>query len=209
MNTHRLNRSVLITLILFALLATAHMANGGNRTLAPEGDNAISVRAFINKSDNGEPQRTGLPETGVIMVNGRLLAGPNTSAQQRGGRLFLPIASIARALGDVIQFDGTSRIVTVRRQNGIVADFSVQLNQVRENGSLTLTVSGTADIVFPPEIQDLMLPVEIVAALLDVSVRREDERTITITRGLSQAETVRAGTRVAPWCLRCASQQDY
>ncbi|MGI9067896.1 MAG: hypothetical protein ACR2HX_16030 [Pyrinomonadaceae bacterium] len=138
---------------------------------------------------------------GVIIVNGRSLVGPNSTAQERGGRLFLPVASIAQALGDVIQSDVASRVVTVRRQNGVVADFSAQLNQVRENGSVTLTVSASADIIFPPDTHELMLPVEIVAALLEVSIRRDEGQAITITRGQAQAETVRAGTRHAPWEL--------
>jgi hypothetical protein len=132
------------------------------------------------------------------MVNGRTLAGPNSSAQQRGGRLLLPVATIAIALGDEIHADGLSRVVTVRRQNSVVAEFSAALSQVRENGAVILAISSTGDIVFPPNIQELMLPAEIVTALLDVSLQREEGRAIRITRGAPPAATVRAGGDHAP-----------
>ena len=201
MDTRHLIRVVLASGLLFALVATAQMASAGNRAPATEAEGATFAGELNDRNPDGDAQGTSLPEGTVIIVNGRTLVGPNSSAQQRGGRLFLPVASIALALGDAIQSDATARVVTVRRQNGIVADFSAQLNQVRENGSATLTISSSADIVFPPDAQELMLPAEIVAALLDVSVRREEGRAITITRGQAQAETVRAGARQAPWEL--------
>src|SRR5678816_3367925 len=83
----------------------------------------------------------------VIIVNERALVGPNSAAQLRGGRLFLPVATIAIALGDTLSSDSTERIVTIRRQNGTTAVFNAPLNEVRENGALILTVSGTADLV--------------------------------------------------------------
>src|SRR5215211_7801261 len=134
--------------------------------------------------------KTGAQEGSVIIVNERALVGPNSAAQLRGGRLFLPIATIAQALGDTISSDATSRIVTIRRQNGTIAVFNAPLNQVRENGSLILTVSGTADLVFPPTPDELMLPAEIVAALLDVTVRRDESQAIVITRKGLKAETI-------------------
>ncbi|MEK6278787.1 MAG: hypothetical protein AABN95_00375 [Acidobacteriota bacterium] len=195
--------SVLTSSLLFALVTTAQTVGGGNGVY---GNEAAGVR-FVGgreegKDNSNQPAQKGsLPESSVIIVNGRTLTGPNSAAQQRGARLFLPVASIAHALGDVLQSDATSRIVSVRHQNGTVTDFSAQLNQVRENGSVTLAVSGTADIVFPPDPQELMLPAEIVAALLDISIRRDEGRAINITRGQGPAQTVRAGPQHAPWEL--------
>lgn len=140
------------------------------------------------------------PQIQQILVNGRALAGPNSSAQLRGGRLLLPVATIAQALGDTLTSDATSRLVIVRRQTGISAEFNAQLNQVRENGSLILTVSGTDDLLFPPITDELMLPAEIVAALLDVSVRRDEGNTIVVARNV-QAETVRSGASNSSWEL--------
>jgi hypothetical protein len=132
----------------------------------------------------------------TIIVDDRTLTGPASSAQQRGLRLFLPLAGIARALGDTIKVDAPARSVEVRRQTGVVADFNAQLNQVRENGSVTLSVSNTDDIVFPPNPDELMLPLEIVSALLDVSIRLDESaRAVRITRGQLRAETVRAGAK--------------
>jgi hypothetical protein len=129
----------------------------------------------------------------VIIVNERALVGPNSAAQLRGGRLFLPVATIAEALGDTLSSDSMQRIVTVRRQNGTIGVFNAPLNEVRENGAVILTVSGTADLVFPPTPYDLMLPAEIVAALLDVTVRRDENQAIVVARKGLKAETVRTG----------------
>src|ERR1700741_2019217 len=140
-------------------------------------------------------------ETSVIIVNERTLVGPNSSVQLRGGRLFLPVGTIAQALGDTFSADATQRVVTIRRQNGTVAVFNAPLNEVRENGAVVLTVSGTADLVFPPTPNELMLPAEIVAALLDVTVRRDQNNAIIISRKGVQADTIRTGAKHAPWEL--------
>jgi hypothetical protein len=138
-------------------------------------------------------------ETSVIIVNERTLVGPNSAVQLRGGRLFLPIATIAQALGDTFSADAASRIVTIRRQTGATAIFNAPLNEVRENSAVVLTVSGTADLIFPPTQNELMLPAEIVAALLDVTVRRDERNAIVITRKGVHAETIRPGAKQARW----------
>ncbi|HEX5835889.1 MAG TPA: hypothetical protein VFY34_18640 [Pyrinomonadaceae bacterium] len=140
-------------------------------------------------------------ETPIIIVNERTLVGPNSSVQVRGGRLFLPVAAIAQALGDTFSSDAALRIVTVRRQTGSTAIFNASLNEVRENGAVILTVSGTADLIFPPTQNELMLPAEIVAALLDVNVRRDERNAIVITRKGAQAETIRPGAKHSRWEL--------
>src|ERR1044071_2144563 len=145
--------------------------------------------------------KTAAQENSVIIVNERALAGPNSTAQLRGGRLFLPVATIAQALGDTLSSDSTLRVVTIRRQNGTTAVFNAPLNEVRENGAVILTVSGTADLVFPPTPDELMLPAEIVAALLDVIVRRDESNAIVISRKSVQADTIRTGAKHAPWEL--------
>jgi hypothetical protein len=138
-------------------------------------------------------------ETPVIIVNERTLVGPNSGVQVRGGRLFLPVATIAQALGDTLSSDATLRIVTVRRQHGTTAVFNAPLNEVRENGSVILTVSGAAALIFPPTTAELMLPAEIVAALLDVTIRRDESNAILINRKGTTAETVRPGAKQARW----------
>jgi len=143
--------------------------------------------------------KTTAQEKSVIIVNERALVGPNSAAQLRGGRLFLPVATIAQALGDTLSSDPSTRVVTIRRQNGTTAVFNAPLNEVRENGAVILTVSGTADLVFPPTPNELMLPGEILAALLDVIVRRDESQAIVISRKGIQAETIRTGGKHAPW----------
>ena len=146
-------------------------------------------------------RNTGAQESSVIIVNERALVGPNTASQLRGGRLFLPVAAIAQALGDTLSFDPATRSVTVRRQNGTIAVFNAQLNEVRENGAVVLTVSGVADLIFPPTANELMLPAEIVAALLDVIVRRDENKAIVISRKGIPVVTIRPGDKRAPWEL--------
>src|SRR5215213_5824095 len=141
---------------LIAILTLACVATAG------------SALAFESEPGKPTPPKTAAQEGSVIIVNERALVGPNSAAQLRGGRLFLPIATIAQALGDTLSSDSTLRLVTIRRQNGTIAVFTAQLNEVRENGAVILTVSGTADLIFPPTPNELMLPAEIVAALLDV-----------------------------------------
>jgi hypothetical protein len=170
------------------ILTVVCMATAGPRVLGFEGK---KVKPATPKS---APQ-----ETSVIIVNERTLVGPNSAIQQRAGRLFLPVATIAQALGDTFSSDSTQRLVTVRRQNGTVAVFNAPLNEVRENGAVVLTVSGTADLVFPPNQNELMLPAEIVAALLDVTVRRDESNAIVISRKGVQAGTIRTGAKHAPW----------
>jgi len=162
-----------------------------------------AVLAFdLNNGPVGpRPPRTGAQQGSVIIVNERALVGPNSAAQLRGGRLFLPVATIAEALGDTLGFDSTSRTVTIRRQNGINAVFTAPLNEVRENGAVVLTVSGTADLFFPPTPNELMLPAEIVAALLDVIIRRDENQNIVITRKGIQVATVHTGAKHVPWEL--------
>lgn len=161
----------------------------------------ILTLACVVMAREPAPNKTGAQDGSVIIVDERALVGPNSAAQLRGGRLFLPIATIARALGDTLSSDSTLRIVTIRRQNGTTAVFNAQLNEVRENGAVILTVSGTADLVFPPTPDELMLPAEIVSALLDVIVRRDENQAIVITRKGIQAQTIRTGAKHAPWEL--------
>jgi hypothetical protein len=136
-------------------------------------------------------------EGSVIIVNERALVGPNSGAQLRGGRLFLPVTTIAQALGDAVSSDSTVRVVTIRRQNGTTAVFNASLNEVRENGAVILTVSGSGNLVFPPTTSELMLPAEIVAALLDVTVRRDENQAIVIARKGIHAETIQSGAKHA------------
>ena len=162
----------------------------------------VAQTAFGYANDAAKPappKPATSQDTSVIIVNERTLVGPNSAAQLRGGRLFLPVATIAQALGDTFSSDSTLRIVTIRRQNGTTAIFNAALNEVRENGALVLTVSGTADLVFPPTSNELMLPAEIVSALFDVIIRRDENHAIVINRKGVQADTIRSGAKHAPW----------
>lgn len=159
---------------------------------------AFTPNFLLAKASNVETSAEA--QNAAINVGGRQLSGPNSSAQKRDGRFFLPVASIARALGDVISVDAQTRTIEVRRQTGTTADFNARLGEIRENGAVILVTSGAAEIVFPPNAEELMLPVEIVAELLAVSIRfDESEQAILVMRGEAQADTVRTGARRAKW----------
>ncbi|MEJ7615935.1 MAG: SdrD B-like domain-containing protein [Pyrinomonadaceae bacterium] len=99
-------------------------------------------------------------------------------------------------MGDIAVVDPTARAISVRRQTGVTSDFNAILGQVRENGSVVLVVSNGAENIFPPNPEELLLPVEIVGSLLEVSVRfDESANAVIITRGQPQAETVRDGAQ--------------
>src|SRR6267142_1529123 len=93
------------------------------------------------------------PKTEIVVAD-RALTGPHTLPQQRGSKMFLPVVSIARALGDTVTVDFAARSVKVQRQTGVVAEFNAQRNQILENGSVVMVVSDTADIVLPPNAEE-------------------------------------------------------
>jgi hypothetical protein len=186
MNVRRSVYSILVLGLFWSLVGVA-------------GDNFILSTSAAQTGDTAR--------NATIVVGDRPLVGTFSLPQQRGTRMFLPAVSIARALGDAATVDSAARKIEVRRQTGVVASFDARQNQVRENGSIVMVVSDTADIVFPPNPDELMLPIELLAPLLDVSIIMDQtSKTVRITRGPATAETVRAGALHAPWELY---QVDY
>lgn len=167
---------------------------------------AISARGYEGNIENEAPG-AGQVQFASIVVNGRGLTGPNSTASRRDGRIMVPVVSIARALGDDVVVDVSGRTITVRRQTGLTADLDTRLGQVRENGSLVLVVSNARELVFSPNADELSLPAEIVASLLDVSVRYDaDKNIVVVTRGVSETVTPGGKTGRAPFELH---QVDY
>jgi hypothetical protein len=175
--SYRLGRLGILLYLLFVLI------------FAPKGD--LYAAALNGENDTNKAQNL------TIVVNGRALTGINSSPQQRSGaRLFLPIASIAASLGDSLNVDANLRLAMVRRQTGTEAEFDAALNQIRENGSVVLVVSNSAEIVFPPNPAELMLPVEIVSEFLGVSIWVDEQlKAVIVSRGQIQAETIKTGAR--------------
>jgi hypothetical protein len=172
----------------------ATMKTGQGAMIGAVGVTGDTKEMLTGSSSSNNAPKSAEPQGATIVVDGRTLAGPFSFPQQRGGRMFLPVVGIARALGDAINVKAQARTVEVLRRTGVSADFNAELSQVRESGSVILSLSSTADIIFPPNPDELMLPVEIISALLDVSVRLDESaRSVQITRGAAHAETVRAG----------------
>ncbi|MEQ1646874.1 MAG: hypothetical protein ABL959_25690, partial [Pyrinomonadaceae bacterium] len=118
-----------------------------------------------------------------VVVNGRELTGPSTLARTNP-QIAVPVAAIARALGDRVSVDIASRSVTVVRQAGVTAAFDATLGQVLENGAVVLSVSNSREITFSPNTDELMLAIEIASALLDVSIRFDVARNkVVVSRG--------------------------
>lgn len=122
----------------------------------------------------------------TIFVNGQLLTGANSLAEDRAGRFFLPVAAIAVVLGDTIEMSRATRRLTVRRAKGVTAKFDAEADQILESGAPVLQIQSSADIIFPFEATELVLPVEVIAAVFDVDIRFDEaRRRFDIRRGSS------------------------
>ncbi len=120
-----------------------------------------------------------------ITVNGRALTGPNSSAQMRDGRMFIPVAAVARTLGDSVLLDSAGRTISVLQQTGVRTAFDARNGQILENGSVVLVISSPGMIAISPFLDELTLPIEIVAPLFNVAIKFDkDKNTVQITRGI-------------------------
>jgi hypothetical protein len=155
-----------------------------------KGDTSGSGSGGADDQNKLTPKRQeSVVQGATILVGDRALTGPSSTVEKRGSRAFLPVVGIARLLGDSVTVNLVTRTVDVQRQTGVTAVFSAPLNQVLENGAVVLVVAESADITFPPNAEELMLPVEIISALLDVSVIVESGgRTVRVRRGQARAD---------------------
>ena len=155
----------IITVFLFALPVLS--ATAGDRTA---------------DRDARKPAQAGFS---TIVVNGRTLTGPNSSAQTRDGRLYLPVGALARSLGDSVLIDTANRTVSLLLQTGVRTAYDQRAGHVLENGSVILSVTNPGSVAISPYIDELLLPVEIAAALFDIETRFDKENsTVYITRGV-------------------------
>lgn len=129
----------------------------------------ITGSSFVFATGDASPRSK--TETITIVVLGRTLTGPNSTGERIDGRTVIPIATVAHALGSTVTVSPQNRILMIQRQTGITALFDARIGQVIENGNAILTVSTSREWIIPPNAEALMLPVEIAAALFDVSIR--------------------------------------
>lgn len=127
----------------------------------------------------------------TVIVNSRALTGPNSAAREAGGKILAPLHALAQALGSRAAIDHGLRTVTIVRQNNVVSVFDARLGQIRENGIVILSISGTGEVAFASTIEEFMLPVEVAAALLDVSIRSDPHRNALIVNSRLAAPNVR------------------
>ncbi len=109
-----------------------------------------------------------------IFVTGRELP-PNVQAEVRGSQTLLPVVPIVRELGYAVSVDAAAGIVRVRRV-GVDAEFSKQTSEVRENGVTVTGVPFAAEINFAIPVENLLLPLEVIAPLLNVSIIVNNEK---------------------------------
>lgn len=173
--------SVAVLLVcLLAAITAAEVPAGGARTSA--GSSAAA-------QDGDAPRKL------VIEVSGRALTGPFSLPQQRGAHLFVPLVSIASALGDTVAFNAGSGTVELRRQTGEVAELNFGLRHVRENGSVVLSFSARYALEVPPRLEELMLPVELASAMLGASIHVDSAGVVRVTRGGAAAAAVESKAR--------------
>jgi len=148
----------------------------------------VSVAPLVTMADvTGEDSDANAPaqvQVVKIVVGGRVLTGPNAMAQRRAGRIFLPVSAIARALGDTMAVDAAARTVTVRRQNGVEADFDAASGRIRESGAVILSISNAGEVAFTPNVDAFLLPAEIAASLFDIAIKYDsDKNAVLVDRG--------------------------
>lgn len=130
----------------------------------------------------------------TVVVDGRALSGPNTSARREAGRVLVPAAAIARALHFTLSISG--RTVTVERP-GAKTLLDAESGRVVENGAVVLSFVGP-DVILTSSASELMLPSDLAAALLGVSIRTDDtvvnvssQRQVSAAQGPSGGRKVR------------------
>ena len=103
-----------------------------------------------------------------VFVGGRELA-PTVKAERRGVQTWLPVVPLARELGYTVNVDNSAETIRVRRV-GIEAEFSKRTAEISENGVTIVSSPFAAEVVFTPDTDSILLPIEAVASLLDVSI---------------------------------------
>ena len=140
---------------------------------------AAPVDASLNE-DKTDAAPSGQVQFVQIAINGRTLTGPNNTAERRDGRILVPVTAIARGLGDAVNVSVANRKITVFQQTGMTSEFDAGQGRVSENGALVLLVSNASELVFTPNLDELLLPIEITAALFDVSIRYDAAKNLVI-----------------------------
>lgn len=136
------------------------------------------------KRDTAKAEMPAQTGNSSVIVNGRKLAGPNSTAQSRGNRILVPVKAIAHAFGDRSEFSSSGRSFRIDRRDGTQAVFDASSGQVRENNVAVLSISNLAEITFPTNAAELLLPIEIASALFAASMRYDiRQNAVIVTRG--------------------------
>jgi hypothetical protein len=99
------------------------------------------------------------------------------TAERRGQRIFVPVVPIARELGYLVEIDAANEIIRVVRV-GVEAEFNKRTSDIRENGVTVSGVPFASEVVFSANKENILLPVEVIGGLLNVSVTVNDSQNI-------------------------------
>ena len=183
-----MNRPLIIKILLLTCLVHVLPVFAGTDT-KPVGDKTDVTPAAQN-------------QFAPIIINGRALTGPFSSALRRAGGTYVHITAVARGLGDLVSIDPVTRTVSVRRQTGSTGVLDARLGQIRENGSVILSVSDTSSIIFTPDPEEFLLSLELAAAIFDVAIRYDGQKNaVLITRGLVQTASGQSSSTRRPFEL--------
>jgi hypothetical protein len=154
-----------------------------------------SASAFAGPGAKGprESKLVNVVKSGTllkIILDGRTLSGPNSSAEKRDDRIILPAGRIARALGIRIAVDLITSVITVDRQNGIITELDYKLGQVRKNGAVVLTFAISSEFALVTDAGRIMLTNEICSVLFDVSIVLDQNRGAVIISSSWQGQVL-------------------
>lgn len=97
--------------------------------------------------------------------------------ERRGKVIFVPIVAIARELGYTIDVDLVNEAIRVIRI-GIEAEFNKRTSDIRENGVTVSGVPFASEVIFSPNKENILVPIEIIGSLLNVSLIVDDKKNI-------------------------------
>ncbi len=109
-----------------------------------------------------------------VVLSGKVLP---VNAERRGQRIFVPVVPVARELGYIVEIDVANEIIRVVRV-GVEVEFNKRTSDIRENGVTVSGVPFASEVIFSPNNENILLPIEVIGGLLNVSVIVNDRKNV-------------------------------
>lgn len=139
-----------------------------------------------------------------VLVEGRPVPSVVALVQIRHGRLLLPLLPIARELGDRVELDTVGETISVElSHSGEQRSLYLRMAEIRQNDRVLAQLNDTTGIGVAERAEELLLPIETLSLLLDISVEiNPQENSISILRRVSresrpQARELKGATGLA------------